>query len=86
MRYDDLSIEEFVAGYSSILSLSTISQKERQARVEHLMHLMYLASVCEWNAVRAFNAAVLMEIERGHLTWGDSFKSLEIRSMGGCTK
>ena len=35
VRYDDLSIEEFVAGYSSILSLSTILQKERQARVEH---------------------------------------------------
>lgn len=86
VRYDDLSIEEFVAGYSSILSLTKISPTERQARIEHLTQLMYLASVYEWSAVRAFHAAVLMEIERGRLNWGDSFTSLEIRAMAGCTK
>lgn len=86
VRYDDLSIEEFVAGYSSILALRSIAQKERQARVEHLTNLMYLANVYEWSAVRGFYAAVLMEIERGCLNWGDSFTSLETRAMAGCSK
>lgn len=86
VHYGDLSIEEFVEGYSSILSLSMISQKECQARVEHLTHLMYLASVYEWSVVRAFHAGVLMEIERGRVNWGDLFTSLEIRAMAGCTK
>ncbi len=85
MRYDDLSIEEFIAGYSSILSSTKISQAEHQARIEHLTHLMYLASVYEWSVVRAFRAAILLEVELGVLNYGDSFTSLEIRAMAGCT-
>ena len=33
-----------------------------------------------------FHTAMLMEIEHGRLSWGDSFTSLEIRAMAGCLK
>lgn len=68
--YDELSLEEFVAGYSAILLLLQVSSRERLHRMEHLGALMYLASIYEWLAVHSFHAAVLMEIERGRLHWG----------------
>lgn len=73
VSYDELTLEEFVAGYSAILLLPQVSSHERQHRTEHLGALMYLASVYEWPAVRSFHAAVLLEIERGRLNWGILF-------------
>ena len=58
VSYDELSLEEFVAGYSAILLLPQVSPRERQHRTEHLDSLMYLASIYQ----RSFHAAVLMEI------------------------
>lgn len=86
VTYDELTLEEFVAGYSAILLLPQITSHERQHRTEHLGTLMYLASVYEWPAVRSFHAAVLLEIERGRLNWGDSFLHLENRTLAGSHK
>ena len=86
VSYDELSIEEFVAGYGAILLLPQVSSHERHHRTEHLGALMYLASIYEWPAVRSFHAAVLMEIERGRLSWGDSFLHLENRTLAGSHK
>ena len=55
-------------------------------RTEHLGALMYLASIYEWPAVRSFHAAVLSEIERGRLNWGDSFLHLENHTLAGLHK
>ena len=84
--YDELSLVEFVAGYSAILLLPQVSSRERLHRTEHLGALMYLASIYEWPAVRSFHAAVLLEIERGRLNWGDSFLHLENRTLAGSHK
>ena len=81
VSYDELTIEEFVAGYCAILSSSSISVPEKDARIVHLCDLMYLAIQHEWSSVREFHAAVLLEIERGHLQWGDSFAHLERHSL-----
>ena len=35
----------------------------------------------EWSSVRDFHAAILLEIEQGHLRWGDSFAHLERHSL-----
>ncbi|XP_032234731.1 uncharacterized protein LOC116616797 isoform X2 [Nematostella vectensis] len=64
---------EFVAGYAQILQLREISSFERAERHKHLVTLMYHAQLYEWEAVLAFHGAVLLEIERGLLKWGDSF-------------
>lgn len=81
IKYDDLTLPEFVAGYSSILTLSSLPDQERQARLAHLMALMYLAVQFPWSIVRDFHAAVLFEIERGRAKWGDSFYHLENRFL-----
>ena len=84
--YDELSLEEFVAGYNAILLLPQVSSRERLHRTQHLGALMYLASIYEWPAVRSFHAAVLLEIERDRLNWGDSFLHLENRTLAGSHK
>ena len=71
--YDELSLEEFVVGYSAILLLPQVSSREQLHRTEHLGALMYLASIYEWPAVHSFHAAVLLEIEQGRLNWGIHF-------------
>ena len=81
VAYDELSIEEFTAGYCAILKSKRLTEVERSARIDHLYDLMYLAMHYEWAAVRRFHAAVLLEIERSHLRWGDSFTYLERHSF-----
>ena len=73
--YDELTIAEFSAGYTSILKLPSIS--ERNARLDHFIRLMYLLMQFTWPAVREFHATVLLEIECCRVQWGDSFSDLE---------
>ncbi|KAK3746387.1 hypothetical protein QZH41_018224 [Actinostola sp. cb2023] len=42
---------------------------------------MYFAQRYEWHGVLSFHGSVLLEIERGFLTWGDSFIHLESRTL-----
>ena len=80
-KYEALSIPEFVAGFSAILQKPKLPDIERKARTKHLKDLMYLATIHKWNVVLEFHASVLCEIERGHLTWSDSFDSLMSRFL-----
>ena len=80
-KYEDLSIAEFCAGYSAILE--TCSEKSRAYRTAHLKELMYLATKYQWRCVLNYHAAVLLEIERGHLRWGDSFQILQNTTLAG---
>lgn len=80
-RYEDLTLEEFVAGYGEILQSPDLPDEEKTARLRHLVSLMYFAQQYEWHAVLSFHGAVLLEIERGTLTWGDSFIHLESRTL-----
>lgn len=86
IKYEDLTIEEFVAGYSAILMSKSISIKEREDRLEHLNSIMHLAIVHDWSSIKNFHAAVLLEIERGKSKWGDSFLHLEHRTLTGHAK
>lgn len=81
LDYDDLSLPEFVAGYTAILSHRSLSSREKDARIEHLNALMYLATQFPWRIVRAYHEAVLCEIECGRAKWGDSFNAIENRFM-----
>ena len=80
ITYDKLLLEEFVAGYAIILLSHSLPPKEKQAREEHLIYLMYLAMIYEWQAVSSYHGAVL-EIECGHTVWGDSFHHLDARIL-----
>lgn len=80
-KYDDLSMQEFMAGEMVILSLSKISASERDARIKHLGQVMMLACFYQWDAVLSFHARCLISIERRELKWGDSFAQLESTSL-----
>lgn len=86
VRYDDLTLEEFVAGYTQILLRPTLPAVEKQARLQHLVSIMYLAMQYEWSAILQYHEAVLLEIERGLARWGDSFTHLESRTLYGSVK
>ena len=77
-KYDELSLAEFCAGYSSILRKCKSSKK---ARIEHLEELMYHATTKPWRHVLNYHAACLLEIERGNLKWGDNFQLCGVGNM-----
>ena len=52
-------------------------------RLEHLEELMYLSTRYFWRNVLNYHAAVLLEIERGNLNWGDSYQSLRDTTLAG---
>ena len=81
IKYEELSIEQFVAGYCAILSQPKLPVAEREARIEHLSQLMYLAMSYDWKAVLNFHSHCLLEIERCVLRWGDSFAHLQSISL-----
>ena len=79
--YDELTIAEFSAGYTSILKLPSISDSERNARLDHFIGLMYLVMQFTWPAVHEFHATVLFKIECSRAQWGHSFSDLETRLL-----
>ena len=83
IKYDDLTLEEFVAGYRQILQSPDLLEMEHSARLKHLVSLVYFAQQYEWQAVLSFHGAVLLEIEQGLLKWGDSLFHLESRTLYG---
>ena len=80
-KFEQLTIAEFCAGYVAILEMSHGSIKAH--RTAHLKELMYLATRYQWRNVLNYHAACLMEIERGHLKWGDSFQLLQSTTLAG---
>ena len=80
-KFEELTLAEFCAGYSSILN--TCSKATRAHRTTHLTELMYLATKYQWRCVLNYHAACLLEIERGHLEWGDSFQMLQSTTLAG---
>lgn len=83
VSYEDLTIAKFVAGYTQILQSKDISAFEMSERQKHLVSFMYFAQQFTWSAVLNFHGAVLLEIEWGLITWGDSFMHLESRMLYG---
>ena len=80
-NYEDLSISEFCAGYMTILENE--SEEKRIYRIAHLKELMYLSTRFNWKCVLDYHGACLLEIERGHLKWGDSFQLLQSTTLAG---
>ena len=80
-NYEDLTISEFCAGYLTIIENE--SEEKREHRIAHLKELMYLSTRFTWKCVLDYHGACLLEIERGHLKWGDSFQLLQSTTLAG---
>lgn len=72
VKYEELTLAEFMAGYAQILLCKDISPLERTERKKHLVSLMYFAQQYEWSAILNFHGSILLEIEHGLVHWGDS--------------
>ena len=81
-KYEDLSLAEFCAGYTSILRKIN-DQKKLKYRLEHFENLMYLSTRYQWRSVLSYHAAVLLEIERGNKKWSGCFRDLENTTLAG---
>ena len=79
--YEELNISEFCAGYTTILEITKGTEKAH--RISHLKELMYLSTKFTWKSILNYHGACLMEIERGHLSWGDSFLILQSTTLAG---
>ena len=80
-KYEDLTLAEFCAGYTTILEMS--SEHKRVHRLAHFKELMYLSTRFQWKCVLNYHAACLLEIERGHMRWGDNFQVLQNTTLAG---
>ena len=80
-KYEDLSLAEFCAGYTTILEMS--SEQKKGHRLAHFKELMYLATRYQWRCVLNYHAACLLEIERGNMRWGDNFQVLQNTTLAG---
>ena len=78
---EDLNLAEFCAGYAAILE--NCSGKKLIHRLSHFKELMYLSTKYQWRFVLNYHAAVLLEIERGHSSWGDNFHMLQNTTLAG---
>jgi len=70
VKYEELTLAEFVAGYAQILLCKDSSPLECMERERHLVSLMYFAQQYEWSAILNFHAFVWLEIEHGLVQWG----------------
>ena len=80
-KYEELTLAEFCAGYVSIIEDEP--EEKKTHRLTHLKELMYLATRYTWKCVLGYHAACVLEIERGHLKWGDSFHLLQSTTLAG---
>ena len=64
IKYDDLSIQLFVAGFVTIMLKSDITQDELQGRLKLLRKLMFYADTYLWKVILNLHAAIVLEIER----------------------
>jgi len=81
VKYDDLTIEEFVLGMVRIIRLPEVTAVERAARLLHLENIMVSALVYQWGPVRSMYAAALEAIQYGDLTWNFSYAALKEREL-----
>ena len=80
-EYEELTLAEFCAGYTAILE--NCSGPKLVHRLSHFKELMYLSTKYQWRYVLNYHAAVLLEIERGHCSWGDNFHMLQNTTLAG---
>ena len=83
LKYEQLSIPLFVAGYLDALKVENLEAEELKQRLNYLTRIMYNAEVCDWNSILDLNATVYLSIERGERDWNDPLAMLEYRFLRG---
>ncbi len=72
LRYDELTLPEFVLGSVKIVRLPELPPGEISARLSHLDSVMTLARHYTWPSVRSLYGAVLEDVQYGSSDWSVS--------------
>ena len=67
VRYDELSVEEFVLGMARIMKLPELTATELKARLSHLESMMTYARNYQWAPLRSMYATAMDGIQYGDL-------------------
>lgn len=83
LKYSDLDFPLLVAGELSTIKNDSISDVEKQGRLELLIATAYHTKTYYWNDVLNFHRTYMFEIEKGERQWGnrDSFISVEANTL-----
>ena len=76
-KYRQLDMRTLVAGELNIVCDCGVSMREREARLRLLGDVNFYSAHYQWSALLKFHAAVLSEVERGRMEWGDDYSRLE---------
>ena len=68
--YEDINVFQWVQGFSCCI-LEENDVQSRNHMLQYQANLMQDALELNWNTAKRAHAAVLTEIERGHVTWSD---------------
>ena len=77
VAYKQLDLRLLVAGELNIALSGDVSENERLARLQLIEDVVFDSAYYQWSAVLRFHAAVLSEVQRGALVWGQSYARLE---------
>ena len=76
--YKDLTLSQWVWGYSLILKNETNTFK-KQCMIAHLAEMMRISSLNSWPIAKGIHSVILTEMEKGKLNWGDEQAFREIK-------
>ena len=76
-KYDELSLSQFVLGYTLIMEQQKPQLKSRMLR--HLQQLMTDEPIYGWEVVRNFHAIWMQQLESKRARWGDDSTRADLR-------
>ena len=76
-KYRQLDMRNLVAGDLNIVCDCRVSVREREARLRLLGDVNFYSAHYQWPALLKLHAAVLLEVDKGHMEWGDDYSRLE---------
>ena len=85
-KYKFLDLPSFqllVAGECACLRSASMTEVERVARLDLLEETAYLASKVSWEVARDFHYNVMLAIERGEKSWGQSTLDIQTKLLLG---
>lgn len=74
IKYDELSLCEWVIGVTKIIQLPETSPAESKARLSHMESVMSLSRYYNWPDVRSMYGTVLDDIQYGSCSWQHSIQ------------
>ena len=77
LKFQNLDARLLCCGELEVIQSGLISLEEKEHRLKMLNDTMYNAAFFEWSAVLRLHAAILSDIERGVLDWGEDTSKLE---------